>query len=570
MFDVLKQIKEKTALRIVFVLAVMLTLLRFFLASKIPLCMQGNTPHDDALLVHYATYMLSGQWLGPFTVMTCVKGISYPFFLALNYLTGLPLSFTQALCNVGSVLFFIYAIKSWIKNPYYMIFLYLFLIYSPVTFATELSGIIYRSAIVTPALLIVLGGALGLFLRKYESTRSLIFWSITLGLSFPFFWNLREDSIWLLPFFVAALFITALFIVKKEGKLAVKKCLILLIPFLCFAIIQVGQGLINQYQYGLFMINDRTGTAFASVISDLIKIDDGGDNQQVWISKQQLALAYTVSPTLASVSKEVNLSVQNWGSNEEDRGLGGDITAWALRDGVSDAGYYVDAQTMETFYRKVHKELSDAYESGSLTKREGFYVSGSARGMTGADIPFLIDNYKTGLHDLIHYSYYRCNPRNSTGSRKQIRLMEVITNDLAYYPTDQLVDGPGFGEKVQETVTGVCEEIADRINSLYRKTGMVMASLSFVAYIALFILILINRFKDEELWSFWVVQTGLLLSIGILFLGVVWFTSWMAGAYAFNIFYYTSPGLTLLQLVESLTLYMATKSLYNIFLKKRS
>lgn len=51
------------------------------------------------------------------------------------------------------------------------------------------------------------------------------------------------------------------------------------------------------------------------------------------------------------------------------------------------------------------------------------------------------------------------------------------------------------------------------------------------------------------------VITGLFLSSLVLLAGVVWFTSWMVGDYPYNIYNYTSPACTLMQVVEFLCLY---------------
>lgn len=544
--------------------ALMMTLLRLFLAGKAPLMFHGEASHDDFLMVRYAAYMVAGQWMGPYSVMVCVKGISFPLFLAINYLLGISYPITLMLCNVASAYFFIQAIKPWLKSPAWRIVLYLFLIYSPATYATESASLIYRNALLPPALLLVLGCAIGLYLRREAKGRSLLPWSIGLGLSFAFFWNIREDTIWLLPFVVAALLATGVHLWVVKGRPSLKRILLLILPLFILAGAQVGQALINQAVYGQFMINNRTGTACADVITDLLHIDDGEDNRVVWISKDAIAMAYEASPTLKSAKASIDEAIGDWDSTDSDRGLDGDIIVWAIRDGVYRAGYYVDAQETETFYRTVDNELKAALANGTLPKREAFYVSGAARGMTVSDIPLLSENMCIGLMDLITYKYYAYDLVSAMGSTDHIRTMEIITGTDALYDDALLVDGNETAEKIQISMGNICNKVFDLVTLVYQKTGIVLALLGIIGYglITVQMVSCLRKGKDD-VFELWLVLMGMAISILILFFGVVWFTSWMEGDYDFNIYYYTTPAVTLLQIMEFLTIYHGVSMVYH-------
>lgn len=56
-----------------------------------------------------------------------------------------------------------------------------------------------------PAVEIIIACLLAIYYRKYGSSRKLLPWFLGLSVAFPFFWFIREDSIWLLPFTVVAL-----------------------------------------------------------------------------------------------------------------------------------------------------------------------------------------------------------------------------------------------------------------------------------------------------------------------------------------------------------------------------
>lgn len=534
----------------------LLTVLRLVLAQKMPLVMQGETSHDDFLMVRYAAYLAAGQWMGPFTLMVCVKGLSFPLFLAVNYLVGMPYALTLALCNVGAAAFFVHALKPWVKNGYGQLALYLFLIYSPVTFDTQISGMVYRNAILAPALLLVLGSAVGLYIRCGHSSRRLWPWSLGLGLSFAYFWNIREDTIWLLPFVVVALGITGITIWRAEGRAGTKKLGLLLLPLLCLGMVQVGQGMINKVVYGEYMINNRTGTAFGEMITQLIHVDDGQEDVAVWISKDMLKQAYAVSPTLAKMSGAIDEALEAWGSTPEDRGIAGDITVWALRDGLYRGGAFADATTLEKTCSQINAELSAAYADGRLQKRNSFYISGAARGMTAEDVPLLAENFKNGFLDIISYAQYACRLLPSTGPMERIRTMEVITNNLTLYPETGFNPDENIGATIQGEVGGLSQKIFSGVGSLYKASGTALALLAGVAWVVMLVQVIRGiRHQQLEDLPILLVITGLFLSSLVLLAGVVWFTSWMVGDYPYNIYNYTSPACTLMQVVEFLCLY---------------
>lgn len=90
-------------------------------------------------------------------------------------------------------------------------------------------------------------------------------------MSFISFWNIREDTIWLLPFsVVVAVAVTAIGWWRQNRRLTRSEITILILPFFCLLIFQLGQGAIISVAYGQFMVNDRTATSEADVMADLI------------------------------------------------------------------------------------------------------------------------------------------------------------------------------------------------------------------------------------------------------------------------------------------------------------
>src|SRR3989304_3324277 len=54
-------------------------------------------PHDDLYFAKAAHYIIHGQWMGPYSQMTLIKGPFYSFFLIISFLTGLPLLLNETI-----------------------------------------------------------------------------------------------------------------------------------------------------------------------------------------------------------------------------------------------------------------------------------------------------------------------------------------------------------------------------------------------------------------------------------------------------------------------------------------
>ena len=57
-------------------------------------------------------------------------------------------------------------------------------------------------AIVPGMVLVVFSGMIGLTLRKELPLKKQLPWAVLTGMALAFFWQIREDSVWILPFLV--------------------------------------------------------------------------------------------------------------------------------------------------------------------------------------------------------------------------------------------------------------------------------------------------------------------------------------------------------------------------------
>ncbi|NCB92980.1 MAG: hypothetical protein EOM40_10550 [Clostridia bacterium] len=528
-------------------LLIILTLFRIFLFQSIPLDAMANTPHDDLLLLTHAQSLLNGEWLGAYNNRTLVKGISFPVFVAVCKWLCIPYALGLALFYIFSILVFLRAIRSLVTNPYVMGFIYLFLLYSPAMLNKYTQQRPYNLAPLASTILLICGCCIGLFLRRSEGSKKLLPWSLLGGCSLAYFWFLREDSIWLLPFAAGSLLIAVICVLKEktEWKKRLLSCGIMGLPFVILAGAYVLIASVNNHYYHTFTVNERTSSSFSEVMSDLVQMDAVEVRSDVWISRATLDEAMEFSPTLESIRESIDeVYASAWAVNGE---VSGDIIAWALRDAVADAGYFSDGATSDTFFQAVHTELSSAYESGAYTKKPGIFLSSLSDGFVFSEdfLPLINRSLTTWKHLLfIDYSDVEIFP--GSGSTEQLRFFEAMTDSPVVYPDNTAFTNDPVGPQVQRPVTW-----AKRFLKLYRLASYPLALCSVLCYLWMTVCMVMEmRKKKYDIWYLWLITTGLIGCCAILIVEVSWFTTYLGDVQSNIIYSYCSGALMMIPLVQ--------------------
>src|SRR5260370_19142617 len=82
---------------LLFIAALAMICLKLWLTAAQPVVAHANAFFDDRLFLALAKHLMDGQWLGPYSQFTLMKGPMYPFFIAGTFWIGLPLPVTQHL-----------------------------------------------------------------------------------------------------------------------------------------------------------------------------------------------------------------------------------------------------------------------------------------------------------------------------------------------------------------------------------------------------------------------------------------------------------------------------------------
>lgn len=529
-------------------IAVGAAILRIGMMMRTPIYALANYKHDDLLLVTLAQHLQEGEWLGPYNNLTLVKGISFPVFLALCNRFCIPYLFGMGLFYTGAVILFVTAVREQISNRWVQLGIYLFLLYSPAMLSVDAQQRVYNCALVPGAILLVFAGVLGVFFRRHRSWKTVLVWSCFLGFAFPFFWHLRNDTMWMLPFVLTGTGISIFCIIKKNGfhKGTAVKSLICLIPVLTLVFSNLMIAGINQKHYGLFVVNDRSGSSEAEFISRLMEMDEKSENPNVWVSQKAMKKAVEVSPALQEIQPQIEEMFQSgWASGGE---IVGDIVVWAFRDAMEAAGYYQgNAPETEAFYKRATAELDQAYEDGRLHKDGLLHLSALSKGISWKDVPTLVKRIKSSFLAAVNARYAEVQLKKASGNRDQIRYFEAMTGANALYPDGKTVDSEYYQTL---RVAGISQKIIH----IYQAVGWALFLLSAIVF-GFFAYRMIGeiRKKQYEIWNLWLIVSGILLTVLIFWFIVNWFTTFL-GSDLRQYDHYLLPSVLLLDTAEVLLL----------------
>lgn len=353
----------------------LLVILKIILAAGLYITAYSDAPHDDGLMVDMAYYLLSGEWLGPYNQVRLVKGITFPVFLALNCILGVPYHVMNVLLYGIACIGFINTLRNLISNQAVLGVMFTILYLIPANMHGTVTRI-YRDALLPTLVLFVFT----CFLKMYFTRRkkSFPFWAFCAGIALALFWNLREDSVWMLPFALAVILITMVRVVvenkTEQSKWAHMHLLLAVIPLLILGAVNTGIKAANDHFYGTFVRNELAEGSFPKLIKALYAISPEEDIFQVSVPRSSVEKAYQVSPTFRMLQPVLD---QNYGGGWDGIGSGkidGQIEDgwffWCLRDCIFNAGYNTPDKVNE-FCEQAAVEIQSALDIGQLPKRAG-------------------------------------------------------------------------------------------------------------------------------------------------------------------------------------------------------
>lgn len=472
-------------------------IIKLILVSPIRIFANSSAFYDDAMLVNHANSLLSYLWLGQYNEITLAKGIVFPIYLTVLHQFSIPYLIGNTLLCFCTALFFIIVASKLIKSKIILATIYTILMFNPITYASATYSRVYRDSIYQYLVIILFSFIVAVYLSKEKSVKRLLFYCVGSGIFLSLVWFTREDSLWVIPFVGAALIISACFIIfnKQTTKRALRlSCLAL--PILILLICHTTIAAINYKYYGVFITNDYLEGNFPKAYKALSLVKPVDWQASVPVTKLTREKIYAVSPSFMKLKPYLE-------NNHFETSLMGNANGgafpWALRDTVTQAGI-TDAKSQQIFYQKLADEINIALTSGKLESRSGYIFTFVSPWDNRYLMP-LQNSFSQALDMVINFKGMSFTSLNSIGDNASIRYFELITNNHAYYASDQILPSGKLN-------------ILSSFSRYYSKCSFPFFILGMLCYCYISLrLILSLKSKKYLLFNEWVILTGFMLSL---------------------------------------------------------
>lgn len=531
-------------------------IIRLVLTSNIPIIALPRQIYDDGMMVDMAVNIRAGNWLGNYTSDVLVKGPFFPILLAVINFFGCSYINVMNVIYVLACIYFVYTIKEGLKSKISLGFVYLLLLFNPVSYAFWTLQRVYRNGITLAQVLIIIGSMFACYQRREKKASSMLPFAIIGGLTLASLWLTREDGIWILPFIlvvITLLIISILFQNRKDKKIqwnrkVITKLIVAILPMLILIISLQAVKLVNYANYGIYAYNEINDGYFGKVIKTMYRVKTDEDIPYVTVTRNKIKLLYENSPTLKSIEPELEEMLNAWDHNDRHPGdtqVEDGWFWWALKGAVQNAGKYENAQMSNEFYQKVYDELQEAIKQGKLK--------------TGMSMPStLMSPWKKEYFiqlpiEMAKTSYFIANFNDvetvNGVSEANARKFNGITNDLSIEP---------MPEGKQDELTQYTEKYVNRLNAIgkvYQHLGFVITGVSILAYIIITIK-LIKAKEKKQMIDIWLLLTGIGCSLLVLIAGVSYnhitacysrFYMYLSGAYPLLIAFW---GISMSKVIE--------------------
>ena len=129
--------------------------------------------------------------------------MGYPLFLDFVHLTGLSYNIVLSIIWVIAAILMVRLFSRFGLQPIFLIFIYLFVLFTPCAFDYYVGTRLYRNSIIAPFLFIVFALMLILIVdvlkNKDISAKKILLNIIALSFFFTFTYYIKEDGFWMLP-----------------------------------------------------------------------------------------------------------------------------------------------------------------------------------------------------------------------------------------------------------------------------------------------------------------------------------------------------------------------------------
>ena len=405
--------------------------LKLWLVAAQPVVAHGNASFDDRLYLALAEQVLKGNWLGPYSQFTLMKGPMYSLFIAGTFLSAVPLPIAQHLLYLLGCILLVLALRPCFDASWQAFGTFTLLWWQPMSYV-ELD--ILRQNIYTPLTLLLFAGLCALQTRRAARVYIRLAWGALLGTAAAAFYLTREEGIWILPATALLIGISA-----WNSWRAGERLRPLVAPAgtatICATAILVTVCTLNYRYYGWFGTVEFRAREFRSAYGALQRPVPFEQIPYVPVTRDVRLKLYQVSQSFAELKPclegPIGLEWANYsdfltGRPGEELQIGGGSFIWALRDCVIASGHGNSAREALDFYRSLGAEINRACDEGRITPARTRRDTMMPRWRTG-QTQRILQTTPGYLADFLLFKDFSAYPTESWGSAELLTLFRDLT-----------------------------------------------------------------------------------------------------------------------------------------------
>ena len=411
--------------------ALLMVALKLWLVAAQPVVAHGNASFDDRLYLALAEQVLKGNWLGPYSQFTLMKGPMYSLFIAGTFLSAVPLPIAQHLLYLLGCILLVLALRPCFDASWQAFGTFTLLWWQPMSYV-ELD--ILRQNIYTPLTLLLFAGLCALQTRRAARVYIRLAWGALLGTAAAAFYLTREEGIWILPATALLIGISA-----WNSWRAGERLRPLVAPAgtatICATAILVTVCTLNYRYYGWFGTVEFRAREFRSAYGALQRPVPSEQIPYVPVTHDVRLKLYQVSQSFAELKPclegPIGLEWANYsdfltGRPGEELQIGGGSFIWALRDCVIASGHGNSAREALDFYRSLGAEINRACDEGRITPARTRRDTMMPRWRTG-QTQRILQTTPGYLADFLLFKDFSAYPTESWGSAELLTLFRDLT-----------------------------------------------------------------------------------------------------------------------------------------------
>ncbi len=351
-----------------YIIIIAITAFRLFLAStQFVTITPPLAPLDDHFMFTSAVNIVNGDWFGEYNFLTLSKHNFFSIWLAFLHILNIPYLVGNIILYSFSCLTIIMATNNVLKSNILKALLYAALLYNPAMWANYATRI-YRDAIFPSLCLIFFAGVIGIGLRYKKPIKQKLFYLLLIGFSYGAIYLSREDGIWIMPFYIAALMIIAYVSFQQKQPYVVKNLIINILPMGISLAIILLYSYQNYLHYDRFIVSDFTSSEFEKAYGSFASIEHEEWHPLIAVPNDVRFKLYEEVPSFQELEDIIeDEKFKNGYYNYEIDGFTSGSFYWAFRKAAGEAGYYETTATSKEYYERVYEEVILAVDEGRLS-----------------------------------------------------------------------------------------------------------------------------------------------------------------------------------------------------------